>query len=179
MIFLAYIMIQVGMEFEIDKNNLRKYGVDYLVAMAVAVPWLTAAAYFWWFFQIGTAESFLIGRFAAPTSAGILFTMLAAAGLAATWTYKKARVLVIFDDLDTVLLMIPLKMMLLGFTLKLLGLGIVVIGLLGAAYYMIHWRRVPTTTSGLPVMPRFYGAHASHSIMSPTCTWKFCCRLLP
>ena len=145
MIFLAYIMIQVGMEFEIDKNNLRKYGVDYLVAMAAAaVPWLTAAGYFWWFFQIGTAESLLIGRFAAPTSAGILFTMLAAAGLAATWTYKKARVLAIFDDLDTVLLMIPLKMMLLGFTLKLLGLGIVVIGLLGAAYYMIHWLRVPT-----------------------------------
>ena len=132
MIFLAYIMIQVGMEFEIDKSNLRKYGVDYLVAMAAAaVPWLTAAAYFWWFFDIGTAESLLIGRFAAPTSAGILVTMLAAAGLAATWTYKKARVLAIFDDLDTVLLMIPLKMMLLGFTLKLLSLGIVVIGLLG------------------------------------------------
>jgi hypothetical protein len=145
MIFLAYIMIQVGMEFEIDKTNLRKYGVDYLVAMAAAaVPWLTAAAYFWWFFQIGTAESLLIGRFAAPTSAGILFTMLAAAGLAATWTYKKARVLAIFDDLDTVLLMIPLKMMLLGFTLKLLGLGIVVVGLLAVAYYMIHWLRVPT-----------------------------------
>jgi hypothetical protein len=70
---------------------------------------LTAAAYFWWFFQIGTAESPLIGRFAARTSAGILFTMLAAAGLAATWTYKKARVLAIFDDLDTVLLMIPLR----------------------------------------------------------------------
>ena len=92
MIFLAYIMIQVGMEFEIDKTELRKYGVDYLVAMAAAaVPWLTAAAYFWWFFHIGTAESLLIGRFAAPTSAGILFTMLAAAGLAATWTYKKAK----------------------------------------------------------------------------------------
>jgi Kef-type K+ transport system membrane component KefB len=90
MIFLAYIMIQVGMEFEIDKSNLRKYGVDYLVAMAAAaVPWLTAAAYFWWFFHIGSSESLLIGRFAAPTSAGILFTMLAAAGLAATWTYKK------------------------------------------------------------------------------------------
>jgi Kef-type K+ transport system membrane component KefB len=144
MIFLAYIMIQVGMEFEIDKTNLRKYGVDYLVAMAAAaVPWLTAAAYFWWFFHIGISESLLIGRFAAPTSAGILFTMLAAAGLAATWTYKKARVLAIFDDLDTVLLMIPLKMMLLGFTLKLVGLGIVVIGLLAVAYY-IHWLRVPT-----------------------------------
>lgn len=145
MIFLAYIMIQVGMEFEIDKNQLRKYGVDYVVAMAAAaVPWLIAAAYFWWFFHVGIAESLLIGRFAAPTSAGILFTMLAAAGLAATWTYKKARVLAIFDDLDTVLLMIPLKMMLIGFTAKLLGLGVVVVALLLAAYYMMHWLRAPT-----------------------------------
>jgi hypothetical protein len=145
MIFLAYIMIQVGMEFEIDKSQPRKYVVDYLVAMgAAAVPWLTAAAYFWWFFDIGSKEGLLIGRFAAPTSAGILFTMLAAAGLAATWTYKKARVLAIFDDLDTVLLMIPLKMMLLGFTLQLLGLGVVVVALLVAAYYMMHWLRVPT-----------------------------------
>jgi hypothetical protein len=145
MIFLAYIMIQVGMEFEIDKSQPRKYAVDYLVAMgAAAVPWLTAAAYFWWFFDIGSKEGLLIGRFAAPTSAGILFTMLAAAGLAATWTYKKARVLAIFDDLDTVLLMIPLKMMLLGFTLQLLGLGAVVVALLVAAYYMMHWLRVPT-----------------------------------
>jgi Kef-type K+ transport system membrane component KefB len=145
MIFLAYIMTQVGMEFEIDKSQPRKYAVDYLVAMgAAAVPWLTAAAYFWWFFDVGARESLLIGRFAAPTSAGILFTMLAAAGLAATWTYKKARVLAIFDDLDTVLLMIPLKMMLLGFTLKLLGLGVVVVGLLVAAYYLMHCLRVPT-----------------------------------
>ena len=145
MIFLAYIMIQVGMEFEIDKSQPRKYAVDFVVAMTAAgVPWLTAAGYFWWFFDVGSRESLLIGRFAAPTSAGILFTMLAAAGLAATWTYKKARVLAIFDDLDTVLLMIPLKMMLLGFTLKLLGLGVVVVGLLVAAYYMMHWLRVPT-----------------------------------
>jgi Kef-type K+ transport system membrane component KefB len=145
MIFLAYIMIQVGMEFEIDKNQLRKYGLDYVVAMgAAAVPWVTAAAYFWWFFHVGIAESLLIGRFAAPTSAGILFTMLAAAGLVATWTYKKARVLAIFDDLDTVLFMIPLKMMLLGFTAKLLGLGVIVVGLLVVAYYMMHWLRVPT-----------------------------------
>ena len=101
MIFLAYIMIQVGMEFEIDKSQPQKYALDYLVAMgAAAVPWLTAAAYFWWFFQVGSKEGLLIGRFAAPTSAGILFTMLAAAGLATTWTYKKARVLAIFDDLD-------------------------------------------------------------------------------
>ena len=64
MIFLAYIMIQVGMEFEIDKSQPRKYAVDYLVAMgAAAVPWLTAAGYFWWFFDVGSRESLLIGRF--------------------------------------------------------------------------------------------------------------------
>src|SRR6185503_232254 len=121
MIFLAYIMIGVGMEFDIDKSRLSSYAVDYIIAMgAAAIPWLCAAFYFWWFFSLGFQESLLVGRFASPTSAGILFTMLAAAGLAATWLYKKARVLAIFDDLDTVLLMIPLKMMLIGFEPKLL-----------------------------------------------------------
>ena len=70
---------------------------------------------------------------------GILFTMLAAAGLAATWLYKKARVLAIFDDLDTVLLMIPLKMMLIGFEPKLLVLILAVFLFLAAAYFCIHW----------------------------------------
>jgi hypothetical protein len=59
-------------------------------------------------------ENLLIGRFAAPTSAGILFTMLAAAGLQHVWIYKKTQVLAIFDDLDTILLMIPLQIMLIG-----------------------------------------------------------------
>ena len=53
----------------------------------------------------------LISRFAAPTSAGILFTMLAAAGLKKEWIYKKTQVLAIFDDLDTILLMIPLQIL--------------------------------------------------------------------
>ena len=48
-------------------------------------------------------ETMLAGRFAAPTSAGILISMLAAAGLGSTWLVRKARILVIFDDLDTVL----------------------------------------------------------------------------
>ena len=122
MIFLAYIMIEVGMKFDIDKSRLSSYAVDYGIAMgAAAIPWLCAALSFWWFFSLGFKESLLVGLFAAPTSAGILFTMLAAAGLAATWVYKKARVLAIFDDLDTVLLMIPLKMMLIGFETKLLS----------------------------------------------------------
>lgn len=146
MIFLAYIMIEVGMEFDIDKSRLSSYAVDYGIAMAAAaVPWLCAAAYFWWFFGLGFKESLLVGRFASPTSAGILFTMLAAAGLAATWVYKKARVLAIFDDLDTVLLMIPLKMMLIGFQPKLLILALAVLLFLAAAYYCIHWLKVPTS----------------------------------
>ena len=97
MILLAYIMIEVGMEFDIDKSHLRQYGADALIAMgAAAIPWLFTAGYFWWIFNLGIKESLLVGRFASPTSAGILFTMLAAAGLAATWVYKKARVLAIF-----------------------------------------------------------------------------------
>ena len=145
MIFLAYIMIEVGMEFDIDKSRLRGYAVDYGIAMgAAAIPWLCAALYFWWFFGLGINESLLVGRFASPTSAGILFTMLAAAGLAATWVYKKARVLAIFDDVDTVLLMIPLKMMLIGFEPRLLILTLAVFLFLAAAYFCIHWLDVPT-----------------------------------
>jgi Na+:H+ antiporter len=152
MIFLAYIMIQVGLEFDIDKSQLHKYGIDYLIAMAAAaVPWLCAAVYFWWFFDLGMRESLLVGRFASPTSAGILFTMLAAAGLAATWVYKKARVLAIFDDLDTVLLMIPLKIALIGFEPKLLALIIVIVALLAASYFCIHWLRIPTTNGWVAV----------------------------
>jgi Kef-type K+ transport system membrane component KefB len=152
MIFLAYIMIEVGMEFDIDKSRLSSYAVDYGIAMgAAAVPWLCAALYFWWFFSLGFKESLLVGRFASPTSAGILFTMLAAAGLAATWVYKKARVLAIFDDLDTVLLMIPLKMMLIGFEPKLLILVFAVFLFLAAAYFCIHWLLVPTSNAWIAI----------------------------
>jgi hypothetical protein len=39
MIFLAYIMIEVGMEFDIDKSRLGGYAVDYGIAMgAAAIP---------------------------------------------------------------------------------------------------------------------------------------------
>jgi Na+:H+ antiporter len=152
MIFLAYIMIEVGMEFDINKSRLGSYAIDYGIAMgAAAVPWLCAALYFWWFFNLGFKESLLVGRFASPTSAGILFTMLAAAGLATTWVYKKARVLAIFDDLDTVLLMIPLKMMLIGFEPKLLILILAVFLFLAAAYFLIHWLRVPTSNGWVAI----------------------------
>lgn len=121
---LAFIMIHVGYEFELDKSNLRSYGWDYVVAMtAAAFPWIFVALYFMfvmlprevWTSPQAWSEVLLAARFAAPTSAGVLFSMLAAAGLSATWLFQKARVLAIFDDLDTVLLMIPLTMLIVGF----------------------------------------------------------------
>ena len=110
-ICLAFIMINVGREFELDKTKWRSYTTDYFIAMATAaVPWLLIAFYYIFFLDTGLSwqNNLLISRFAAPTSAGILFTMLAAAGLKREWIYKKTQVLAIFDDLDTILLMIPL-----------------------------------------------------------------------
>ncbi len=131
MVGLAFIMVHVGLEFDLDKGNLRPYAKDYLVAATAAgFPWLFVSAYFVWVLLPESApagaawkESLLAGRFAAPTSAGVLFSMLAAAGLGATWLFRKARVLAIFDDLDTVLLLIPLKMMIVGVSW---GMGVVV-----------------------------------------------------
>ena len=120
---LAFIMINVGREFEVDKSNLKAYAKDYLVAMlAAAMPWLLIALYYifvlmptdWWSQGQVWKESLLLSRFAAPTSAGILFTMLAAIGLQKSWIYKKIQVLAIFDDLDTILLMIPLQIAMIG-----------------------------------------------------------------
>ncbi len=139
---LAYIMINVGSEFEIERHKLKSYGRDYLVAMGTAaLPWVFVSVYFLsllpaTFFTSTEAwmETLLIGRFAAPTSAGILFTMLAAAGLAGSWMFRKARILAIFDDLDTIMLMIPLQIAVVysssgQFSFELL-LSLVIIGLL-------------------------------------------------
>ncbi|MEG2493659.1 MAG: sodium:proton antiporter [Rikenellaceae bacterium] len=134
---LSFIMINVGREFELDKSKLKSYATDYGVAMATAAaPWILVAIYFMFllppeYFGSWDAwkENLLLSRFAAPTSAGILFTMLLAVGLKNSWIYKKIQVLAIFDDLDTILLMIPLQIMMIGFKLPLV-LIIVVIGFL-------------------------------------------------
>ncbi len=151
---LAFIMIHVGYEFEVDRSRLRSYAVDYgVAATAAAFPWIFCSVYFLLALMpsgaLGSYDAWthalLAGRFAAPTSAGILFSMLAAAGLSATWLFRKARVLAIFDDLDTVLLMIPLKMMIVGVRWEL-----AVIVFLMAAQVWIAWRylrrlRAPVT----------------------------------
>ena len=149
---LAYIMIHVGYEFEIDKNNLRAYGWDYVVAMtAAAFPWIFVTGYFvfvmlppeFWGSFDAWKETLLAGRFAAPTSAGVLFSMLAAAGLSATWVFRKARILAIFDDLDTVLLMIPLKMMMVGLQWQLFMIVFVMFVLLWLAWRYLHRWSIP------------------------------------
>ena len=138
-ICLAFIMINVGREFEIDKSLWKSYALDYFVAMvAAAMPWLLIALYYIFVLFPSTRwgsgdlwkETLLISRFAAPTSAGILFTMLAALRLKSSWMYKKIQVLAIFDDLDTILLMIPLLVFMIGMKWQMAVILTVVIFLL-------------------------------------------------
>lgn len=148
---LGFIMIRVGYEFDIDKSRLKSYGWDYVVAATAATfPWLFVAIYF--VFIISDAsfiniwkESLLVSRFAAPTSAGVLFSMLAAAGLGLTWMYKKIKILAIFDDLDTVLLMIPLKMLMVGWKWQLGVVIALMFFLLWAAWRYLRKLRIPIT----------------------------------
>lgn len=152
---LAYIMIEVGLEFTLDKKRLKSYGWDYVVAAtAAAFPWIFCAVYFIAFFKTPWEEALLIGRFAAPTSAGVLFAMLAAAGLASTWLFKKAQVLAIFDDLDTVLLMIPLQILFVGLQPQLFIVLIIIFALLWAAYRWLHLLHWPSSQGWLLI----YGA---------------------
>ena len=154
MLCLSFIMIHVGYEFNIDRKNLKKYAIDYgVAATAAAFPWIFCAVYFvfimsapdqWWNWDTWK-ETLLAGRFAAPTSAGILFSMLAAAGLSSTWYFRKIRILAIFDDLDTVLFMIPLKMMIVGMRWQLGVIILVMVVMLWLAWRYLHQLRWPVT----------------------------------
>lgn len=157
MFFLTYIMIDVGREFEIDLNNKKKYLIDYAVACSAAgLPWIFCSVYFFNFLMPSSvapehvlAQALLVGRFAAPTSAGVLFSMLGAMGLSHTWTFQKTRILAIFDDLDTVLFMIPLKIFLVGFIWQL-GVELVILAIimsLGIYYY--KKLKLPTSQAAL------------------------------
>ncbi|MFI3316261.1 MAG: cation:proton antiporter [Rikenellaceae bacterium] len=145
-ISLAFIMINVGREFEIDKSHWRSYTKDYFVAMATAaLPWLLVALYYifilmpqeYWGDGSAWRETLLLSRFAAPTSAGILFAMLASLQLKESWIYKKIQVLAIFDDLDTIILMIPLQIMMIGMQWQLFVVVFCVVGLL-----WLGWKRL-------------------------------------
>ncbi len=147
-ICLAFIMINVGREFEIDKSKWRSYTTDYFIAMATAaLPWILIALYYVFILLPDTMwgegqawkESLLLSRFAAPTSAGILFTMLASLNLTRSWIYRKIQVLAIFDDLDTILLMIPLQIMMIGMKWQMGAMVAIVFLLL-----WLGWKKLDT-----------------------------------
>ena len=150
---LSFIMINVGCEFEVDKSRWQTYAKDYGVAMATAaMPWFLIAIYYvfvllppeYWNSWEAWKENLLLSRFAAPTSAGILFTMLAAIGLKTSWVYKKIQVLAIFDDSDTILLMIPLQIMMIGLRWQLLVIVFIVFLLLSFGWKQLgkyDWRQ--------------------------------------
>ena len=149
-ICLSFIMINVGREFELDKSQWRSYAGDYFIAMATAaMPWLLIALYYvfvllppeLWSSGDAWKENLLLSRFAAPTSAGILFTMLAALKLNETWMYRKIQVLAIFDDLDTIILMIPLQIMMIGMRWQLFAIVVIVFLLL-----WLGWKKLDTYT---------------------------------
>jgi hypothetical protein len=140
-ICLSFIMINVGREFEVDKSRWKSYIGDYFIAMATAaLPWILVAVYYIFVLlpvEFSTSweawkESLLLSRFAAPTSAGILFTMLAAIGLRTSWIYKKIQVLAIFDDLDTILLMIPLQIIMIGIKWQMGAVALIV-------FILLYW----------------------------------------
>jgi Kef-type K+ transport system membrane component KefB len=154
MVGLAFIMIHVGYEFDLDKGNLRELGWDYVVAMtAAAFPWLLVTGYTLlllmppraWATYEGWTEALLTSRFAAPTSAGILFSMLAAAGLSTTWMFRKARILAIFDDLDTILLMVPLTMLIVGLAWQMGLMVLIMLAILYAAWRWLNRLAIPST----------------------------------
>ncbi len=162
-ICLGFIMINVGREFEVDKLRWRSYVKDYGIAMATAeVPWLLVTFYFVFVLMPDGAagsyavwkENLFLSRFTAPTSAGILFTMLACLGLGSSWIYKKTQTLAIFDDLDTILLMIPLQIMVVGPKWEILAILIVVPLLL-----VFGWRRLASFD-----VPQSWWAILSYSV---------------
>lgn len=113
---LAYIMIEVGLEFAVDKKSLASYGWDSLIASGAAlIPAVLWFGYFIFVVQSEWKHALLAGLSSAPTSAGVLFSMLSAAGLSATWVFQKARILAVLDDLVTVLLLTPLVIIIEGF----------------------------------------------------------------
>ncbi len=154
MFSLSFIVIHVGFGFEISRSQPGMIFWDNVVSAAITVcPWFLCTAYFvfamaprelWWSRDMWW-EAVVVGRFAAPTSVGLLFSMLAAAGLSATWLYRKARVLAIFDDLDTILLFIPFKIFLLSMNWQLVVLMLCILTLIWLVWKFVHVLNLPVS----------------------------------
>lgn len=143
---LAYIMMEVGLEFQIQKKKWKSYLVDYGVAsLAAGLPWMFCFVYFLKFGSGSWEENLLLSRFAAPTATGILFAMLGLAGLGMTWLFKKIEVLVILDDLDTIFFLIPLQFLLSGGRIGLISVAFLMIVLIGLGWRYMHMLKLPSS----------------------------------
>ena len=132
---LAYIMIEVGLEFSAEKRDIRSYAWDSVVSVSAAVlPAILWFVYFLVCMRSPWPSALLSGLSSAPTSAGILFSMMTAAGLAATWVFKKARTLAVLDDLATILLLTPVQIFIHGFEWQSLVLLVLISLCLFAAF---------------------------------------------
>ena len=113
---LSFIMMEVGIEFSKESKSFRSYGGDLLFAsVAALLPALLWIGYFVLVMKDQLKPAIVMGISSAPTSAGVLFVMLMAAGLGSTWVFKKARVLAVLDDLVTILILTPLEILIHGF----------------------------------------------------------------
>jgi Kef-type K+ transport system membrane component KefB len=145
-ILLAYIMLEVGLEFLIQKKRWKRYLIDYGVAsLAAGLPWMFCFIYFNYFGSTVWQENLLLSRFAAPTATGILFAMLGIAGLGTTWLFKKIEVLVILDDLDTILFLIPIQFLLTGGRIELISVATAMMILVILGWRYMHTLKLPAT----------------------------------
>ena len=90
------------------------------------------------------AVALLRGLFAADLGRRAVLDA-AAAGLGATWLFRKARVLAIFDDLGTVLLMVPLKAVIIGPHWQLASAVAAMAVMLWLTWRYLHAVRLPVS----------------------------------
>merc|ERR1712137_1501671 len=160
-IALSYIIVHVGLDFEIVKSRLKTYALDFFVATyAAVVPLIMIFTYLRYvvgnqYFakkgwgvpeQIGVSECLLLSVFAGPTSAGMLISMLEAANLKHTWVFKKASMLAILDDIDSLVFIAFMRILAIPgsqIDLRHFGPVIVTVGLLTIAWFNIHKFVIP------------------------------------
>ena len=133
-------MIEAGLEFSKEKKSFSSYGGDFLIASIAAIlPVLLWLGYFIYIIQSHFKSALLAGLSSAPTSAGVLFVMMGAAGLSATWVFKKARVLAVLDDVVTILLLTFLQIFIIGFDLK----SLLTIFLIASLFFIsFRWQNI-------------------------------------
>ena len=81
--------------------------------------WFTAVCWIWSSLWPSLREPFSL--------VFTMVTMLAALKLKESWIYRKIQVLAIFDDLDTILLMIPLQILMIGLRWQMFAIVAIVV----------------------------------------------------